>query len=168
VALVGDVDSDSSKAAFAVAQGMAPKLGLQLIEIRVKSREEAIGEVKRVTRKEADALFLIPGLHGVGAVSEIGQQAKLARLPLAVYQVEHVNKNGALFSYGSSYYLQGKQSSALVDKVLKGTPVHQLPIERPSLHELILNLDTAREIGIKFSPEVLNRADQLVGAGANR
>ncbi len=168
VALVGDLESDSSKAAFAVAEETAPKLGLQLLEIKVKSREEAIDEVKKITRKEADAVFLIPGLYGVGAMTEIAQQAKLARLPLAVYQVEHVKKSGALFSYGSSYYLQGKQAATLVDKILKGTPVYQLPIERPSLHELILNLDTAKEIGIKFSPEILNRADELIGAGAKR
>lgn len=165
VALVGDLESDSSKAAFALAEETAAKLGLQLIEIRVKSREEAIGEVKKLTRKEADALFLIPGLHGVGAITEIAQQAKIAHLPLAVYQVEHVKKSGALFSYGSSYYLQGQQAATLVDKILKGRPVYQLPIERPNLHELILNSDTAKEIGIKFSPEVLNRADELVGGG---
>ncbi len=168
VALVGDLESDSSKAAFAVAEEAAAKLALQLIKIRVKSREEAIGEVKKLTRKEADALFLIPGLHGVGAITEIAQQAKIARLPLGVYQVEHVKKNGALFSYGSSYYLQSKQAASLVDKILKGTPVHQLPIERPGLHEMILNLDTAKEIGIKFSPEVLNRADELVSAAVKR
>ena len=168
VALIGDADSDSSKAAFVVGRETAPKLGLQLLEIKVRSREEAINEVKKITRKEADALFLIPGLYGVGAITEIAQQAKSARLPLAVYQVEHVKKNGALVSYGSSYYLQGKQSAFLVDKVLKGTPVYQLPIERPSLHEIILNLDTANEIGVKFSPEVLNRADELIGAGAKR
>jgi ABC-type uncharacterized transport system substrate-binding protein len=53
----------------------------------------------------------------------------------------------------------------LVDKILKGTPPYKLPIERPSLHELILNLDTAREIGVRFSPEVINRADGLIGRG---
>lgn len=165
IALIGDLESDSSKAAFVIAEETAPKLGLHLINIRVKSREEAIEAAKKISRKEADALFLIPGLHGVGAATEIAQLAKSARLPFAVYQAEHVKKNGALFGYGSSYYLQSKQAASLVDKILKGTPVYKLPIERPNLHELILNLDTAEEIGIKFSPEVLNRADGLVGGG---
>jgi len=168
VALIGDFESDSSKAAFVVAEETAPKLGLTLLEIRVRSKEEAIDGVKKLTRKETDAIFLIPGLYGVGAMTEIAGVAKSARIPFAVYQVEHVKKNGALLSYGSSYYLQGKQSASLVDKVLKGTPVYQLPIERPSLHEFVLNLDTAKEIGVRFSPEVLNRADELIGAGAKR
>jgi putative tryptophan/tyrosine transport system substrate-binding protein len=168
VAVIGDIDSDSSKAAFAIAEETAAKLRLALIEIRVMSKEEAIERAKRVTRKEADAIFLVPGLHGVGALTEIAAQAKSARIPLAVYQVEHVKKNGALLSYGSSYYLQGKQSASLLDKVLKGIQPSKLPIERPKLHELILNLDTASEAGIKFSPEVLNRADELVGGTAKR
>lgn len=167
VALIGDLESDSSKAAFAIAEETAPKVGLQVIAVKVKSREEAIDAAKKITRNQADALFLLPSLHGVGAVTEIAQQAGSARLPFAVYQVEHVKKNGALLSYGSSYYLQSKQAAVLVDKILKGVPVYQLPIERPALHELILNLDTAKEIGVTFSPEVLNRADELVG-GAKR
>ena len=113
-------------------------------------------------------LFLIPSLYAVGAVGEMAAAAKSARLPFAVYQVEHVKINGALLSYGSSYYLQGKQSASLVDKILKGTPPHQLPIERPALHELILNLDTAKEIGVRFSPEVINRADGLIAGGNKR
>lgn len=82
----------------------------------------------------------------------------------AVYQVEHVRKSGALLSYGSSYFLQGKQSAALVDKILKGTPPGRLPIERPKLHQLIINVETAAAIGVTFSREALNRADELVGS----
>lgn len=168
VAIIGDLEADSSKAAFAIAEKTAPKLGLTLVEFRVKSREEAIETAKKISRKEADALFLIPSLYAVGSIGEIAVAAKSARLPFAVYQVEHVKVNGALLSYGSSYYLQGKQSASLVDKILKGTPAHQLPIERPSLHELILNLDTAKEIGVGFSPEVINRADGLIAGGSKR
>lgn len=168
IAAIGDADSDSSRTAFALAGKTALKLGLSLLELRVKSKEEAVEAAKRTTRKETDALFLIPGLYGVGAVSEIALIAKAARLPFVVYQIEHVKKNGALLSYGSSYYLQGKQSALLVDKILKGTPVSQIPIERPELHELILNLNTAKEIGIKFPSEVLNRADDLIGATTKR
>lgn len=168
VVLVGDLEADSSKAAFVIAQETSQKLGLSLIELRVKSKEEAVDGIKKITRKEADAVFLIPSLYAVGAVGDIAAAAKSQRLPFAVYQVEHVKKNGALISYGSSYFLQGKQSASLVDKILKGTPPSQLPIERPGLHEMILNLDTAKEIGVKFSPEVLNRADELVVGGSKR
>jgi putative ABC transport system substrate-binding protein len=168
IAVIGDVDADSSKAAFALVAETAPKLGFRASEMRVKSREEAVQAAKTSTRRESDVLFLIPSLYAVGAVGEIAAAALANRMPFAVYQVEHVKRDGALLSYGSSYFLQGKQSAAMVDKILKGVPVHRIPIERPRLHELVLNLDTARKIGVKFPAEILNRADELVGGDLRR
>jgi putative ABC transport system substrate-binding protein len=168
VALFGDAESESSNAAFTVAEKTAPKLGMTLFTLKFRSREDSIEAAKKLTRKQADAVFLVPGLAAVGAVGEIAALTKDRRMPFVVYQMEHVRKNGALMSYGSSYFLQGKQSAALLDKILKGTHPSQLPIERPALHELILNVQTAKEIGVKFSAEALNRADELVGEEGKR
>jgi putative ABC transport system substrate-binding protein len=168
VTAIGDRTADSSLAAFDGARRAAPHLGLVVTELRVTSREEAIEAVSRLTTRDTDALFLVPSLVTVGATTELAALARTARLPFAVYQVEHVRRHGALLSYGSSYYLQGKQSARLVDRILKGVPVAQLPIERPEMHELILNLDTAAAIGVRFSEEAQNRADDLVGARAGR
>ncbi|MBI3028088.1 MAG: ABC transporter substrate-binding protein [Candidatus Rokubacteria bacterium] len=168
VALIGEREADSSIAAFRLAQEAAAKLGLRLVEFRVGSNDEAVAVARRLTRREADAVFLIPSLHTVAVTGEIAAAAKAARLPFAVYQVEHVRQHGALLSYGSSYYLQGKQAASLVDKIRRGVPPAQLPIERPRLHQLILNLETAREIGVSFSAEVLNRADELIGSRSQR
>jgi putative ABC transport system substrate-binding protein len=166
VALLGDREAASSIAAFAAAREAAPKLGLTLQEFRVVSRQEAIDAARRLTRADTDAMFLLPSLVTVGSMTELAAAARAARLPFAVYQVEHVRKHGALLSYGSSYFLQGKQSAALVDKILRGTPPGRLPIERPKLHQLILNVETAAAIGITFSRDALNRADELVGSTA--
>jgi putative tryptophan/tyrosine transport system substrate-binding protein len=168
VALIGERDADSSIAAFKLARDMAPELDLTLIEIVVSSKEDAVKAANNITLKEADALFLIPSLHTVGATREIADAARVARLPFAVFQAEHVQNHGALLSYGSSYFLQGKQAASLVDKVLRGVPPARLPIERPRLHQLTLNLDTAREIGVAFSPDMLNRADQLIESRSQR
>ncbi len=168
VAVIGDFEADSSKAAFAGAQQAAPGLGLSLTGIMVKSKEEALDAAKKLTRKETDALLLIPSLLAVGVVGDIAKNSKSNRIPFAVYQVEHVQRDGALLSYGSSYFLQGKQAAAMVHKILRGTPVAKIPIEWPSLHELILNLDTAKEIGVKFAPEIINRANALVDGGTLR
>jgi putative ABC transport system substrate-binding protein len=163
VALIGDLDADSSRTAFALAVESAAKMGLKALELRIASREQAVEASKKITVKQADALFLIPGLAGVGAASGIAAAAIANRVPFAAYQVEHVKKDGALMSYGSSYYLQGKQSASLLVKILKGTPVWQLPIERPALLELVINLNTVKKIGVKLSPEIINRANELVG-----
>lgn len=168
VALIGEREADSSIAAFRLAEEAAPKLGLRLVEFRVGSNEEAVAVARGLTRRDADAIFLIPSLHAVAVTGQIAAAAKAARLPFAVYQVEHVRQHGALLSYGSSYYLQGKQAASLVDKIRRGVPPAELPIERPRLHQLILNLETAREIGVNFSAEVLNRADELIGSRSQR
>jgi len=168
VALIGERDADSSIAAFKLARDVAPKLDLMLVEIMVTSPAEAMHAAQHLTPQEVDALFLIPSLYTVGVIREIAAATRAVQLPFAVYQIEHVEHHGALLGYGSSYFLQGKQAAALVDKVLRGTPPAQLPIERPRLHQLILNLDTARKIGITFSPDILNRADQLLGGVSQR
>lgn len=168
VAILGDLESESSKTAFQVARATAHKLGLTVLELKVRSREEAEETARKLTLKDTDALFLIPGLHSVGAVGAVAKHAKAARIPFAVYQVEHVIKDGALLSYGSSYFLQSRQAAALVDKILKGIRPSRLPIERPMAHELILNLATVKEIGVKFAPEIVNRADRLVPAEGSK
>jgi len=168
VALIGARDADSSIAALNLTHEMAPKLDLAVIEFAVTSSEEAVNTAKNITPKEADALFLIPSLHTVGVTARIAEAALAARLPFAVFQVEQVQHRGALLGYGSSYFLQGKQAAVLVDKVLRGVPPARLPIERPRFHQLILNLETAREIGITFSPDMLNRADHLIGGTPQR
>jgi ABC-type uncharacterized transport system substrate-binding protein len=168
VTVIGDRTADSSIASFAEAHRVAPRLGITLSELRVTTRDEALAAVGHLSRKDTDMLFLLPSLVTVGTTPELATLAKASRLPFAVYQVEHVRRDGALLSYGSSYYLQGKQAALLVDKILKGVPVSRLPIERPDTHQLILNLDTAAAIGVRFSQEALNRADDLVGARTAR
>ena len=168
VGVIGERDADGSRAALKVAGETARELDLTVIEFTVSSNEEAVHVAKNLTPKEVDALFLIPSLHTVGVAGELAGAARSARLPFAVYQVEQVQNHGALLSYGSSYFLQGKQAASLVDKVLRGVPPARLPIERPRFHQLTLNLDTAREIGVTFSPDVLNRADQLIDSRSQR
>jgi putative ABC transport system substrate-binding protein len=168
VALIGEHGAESSRVAFKAARETAPDFDLSVVEFAINSSEEAVQVAKNLTLKEADALFLIPSLYTVGVAGEIAQAARAARLPFAAFQEEHVQKHGALLSYGSSYFLQGKQAAALVDKVLRGVPLAHLPIERPHLHQLVLNLDTAREIGVTFSPDVLNRADRLIEGSSGK
>ncbi len=161
IAISVDLEADSSRAAAEVARKAAPRLGLTLVERGIRTRQEGIDAANKLTSKDADVLFLLPGLSNTDAVGELAAIARDKRMPFAAYQVEHVRDGGALLSYGSSYFLQGKQSARLVSRILKGTPVYQLPIERPEKYELVLNLDTAQAIGVKFLPAVLSRADMI-------
>jgi putative ABC transport system substrate-binding protein len=162
VVVIGGGDADSSVKAFAIAKATAPKVGFTVLEIRAGSRAEAIEAAKKLSRSDADAIFLIPSLYVVRSTPEIAEAAKAARLPFVVYQIEHVEKNGALLGYGSSYFLQGKQSAKLLSKVLKGVKPGEIPIETPDRFVLTLNLATAKAIGFKVPRSLLDRADRLV------
>jgi len=162
IALFADLNAESSLAAAVVARKAAARLGFTLVERMINNKQEGIEAAKNLTLKDADLLFLLPGLANTSAISEVAAIAQSMRMPFAGYQVEHARDNGALLSYGSSYFLQGKQAARLVSLILKGVPVHQLPIERPEKYELILNLDTAKAIGVKFTAAILNRADSLI------
>lgn len=166
VAMFVDITADSAKTAAEVARMAAARFGFVLREMRVRNKEESLQAAEKLSRVEAEALFVLPGLANTSAVAELAAKARQKRLPFAAYQIEHV-KAGALLSYGSSYFLQGKQSARLVSRILRGTPAHQLPIERPESYELILNLETAKAIGVKFSPAVMSRADAILGKARN-
>jgi putative ABC transport system substrate-binding protein len=165
-AIFVDIGAESSVAAANVARQAAPRLGFTLIERAVKSKEESIESAKSLTLRDVEILLLLPGLSNTNAIAELAAIAREKHLPLAAYQMEHVRDHGALLSYGSSYFLQGKQAARLVSRIVRGVPVHQLPIERPESYELILNLDTARAIGVKFSTVILNRADAIFRKGS--
>jgi putative ABC transport system substrate-binding protein len=162
IALFTDLNAESSIAAAVVARKAAARLGFILVERQINNKQEGIEVAKKLTPKDADVLFLLPGLANTSAVGELAAVAQSKRMPFVAYQFEHARDHGALLSYGSSYFLQGKQAARMVGLILKGTPVYQLPIERPEKYELVLNLDTAKVIGIKFSPAILNRADGLI------
>jgi len=162
IAMFVEINGGSSKAAAAVARKSADQFGLRLVERQIHNKQEVIEAAKKLTLSDADVMFQLPGRSNSSAVGELAAITKNKRMPFAVYQSEHVRDHGALLSYGTSYFLQCKQSARLVGLILKGTPVHQLPIERPEKFELILNLDIAKAIGVKFSAAILNRADVLV------
>ena len=83
------------------------------------------------------------------------------RLPLASYRKESVQQ-GALFSYAPDVAAVGRRTAAFVDKILKGTQPADLPVEQPSTFELVINLKTAKALGLAIPPSVLARADEVI------
>jgi putative tryptophan/tyrosine transport system substrate-binding protein len=69
---------------------------------------------------------------------------------------------GALLSYGPSLLAMGKRSATLVDKILKGAKPADLPVEQPTTFELVVNMRTAKTLGLTIPPSVLLQADQLI------
>ena len=109
----------------------------------------------------ADAV-LVPAMPILN--SERAQIAELAlknRLPAVYGQPEYVD-NGGLIYYGPSVTAMFRRAATYVDKILKGTQPADLPVEQPTKFELVINLKTAKQIGLTIPPNVLARADKVI------
>jgi putative ABC transport system substrate-binding protein len=83
------------------------------------------------------------------------------RIPTASHRKEQV-KDGALFSYGPNYVEIGQAVAAYIDRILKGAKPADLPIQQAGRLELVINLKTAKALGLTIPPSVLARADQII------
>lgn len=149
---------------FAIsAQAAAKKLDLQpvLLDVKAKTAEEIRQKLPLIKRSLGDALFLPPEATVVAAAKDVAQQAIREKLPHVGPNIETV-KRGMLAAYSSNYYSLGQQGAVLVDKVLKGSRPTDLPIEQPFKLHLVLNVKTAKAIGLDISNDILLQADEVI------
>ena len=83
------------------------------------------------------------------------------RLP-GIYPRRQFAEDGGLMSYGPNVYDTWKRTAVFVDKILKGTKPADLPVEQPTKFEFVINLKTAKALGLTISPLLLQRADQII------
>lgn len=145
------------------AREAAKKMGLTLTEIEVPATNAA--EVKKqiflVTRKMGEALLLPPEASLVAATEQFAVQAIKEKIPAIGANVQTVRR-GLLAGYSADYYSLGQQGAKLVDKILHGARPMDLPLEQPYKLQLLINLKTAKAIGIKIPKEILLRADEII------
>ena len=153
-----DPRDDSPKQGVAAAKDAAPKLGIALIERRTRSSEEIIQALKALS--DADAFLAIPGGQPTAHYREIIQAANAKRLP-TIFHARTGSTQDALATYGANDSEIARQAARLVDKILKGTKAGEIPVERPTKLQFIINLKTAKQIGLTIPPNVLARADKV-------
>lgn len=139
----------------------ARKFGLQLVEVNAMTGDELKQKASQITRKIGDAIFLPPDAIINAAIGEIAQRAIHEKLP-SISASESNVKRGALATYSANYFALGQQGAVLVDKILKGATPSSLPIEQPLKLALVINLKTAKAIGLKIPKEILLRADEVI------
>ena len=111
--------------------------------------------------KKADAIFVIASRLTNLLSAKLAQFGLNEKVPVIAAWREFT-ANGALLSYGPDRVLQAKRIAEYVQKVLNGAKPADLPIEQPTKFELVVNLKTARALGLSISREVLARADDLI------
>jgi putative ABC transport system substrate-binding protein len=144
-----------------VVEASARSLGIeaQLLDVR---RPEDLGRAFDAAAKQR-AQALIVGLDGVtqGNLRPIAERAAKQRLPSIYGSKEYVDFGG-LITYGASDPHMYRRAAAFVDKILKGAKPADLPVEQPTTFELIINLKTAKALGLTIPQSLLQRADQVI------
>ena len=132
---------------------------LQLVEV------QGTGEFDRafwaMTRERADALVVLPSPMLFSERRRIVDLATRHRLPLIAMAREFVELGG-LMAYGASLRDLFRRAGVYVDKILKGTRPADLPVEQPTKFELVINLKTAKALGIEMPDKLLVAADQVI------
>jgi putative ABC transport system substrate-binding protein len=154
-----DPGDPSSTQGIMAARRAATSLGLVLVERVARQREELVRGLEAMS--DADAYLSIPGGFPTGFYDELTRSANAKRIPAMVH-ARSEGTPGALASYGASDAPIAHEAARLVDKILKGAKAGDLPVERPTKFELVINLRTARQIGLTIPPRVLARADKLI------
>jgi len=144
-----------------VIEVSARTLGIQASLIDVRRPEDLRQAFGAAAKLRAEALVV--GLDGVTQANlrPIAELAVLQRLP-SIYPAKDYAHVGGLMTYGSSDFHMYQRAATFVDKILKGARPADLPVEQPSKFELVINLKTAKALGLTIPPSLLQRADQVI------
>jgi putative tryptophan/tyrosine transport system substrate-binding protein len=154
-----DARDASPRQGAAAARAAATALGITLVEREVRNAEEITRGLKGLA--ETDALLGIPGGVTSGHHETMIAAANAKRLP-SVFYTRTQSTRDALLTYGASDIDVARQAARLLDKILKGANAGELPVERPTKLPLVLNLKTAKAVGLTIPQPILLRADQVI------
>jgi putative ABC transport system substrate-binding protein len=139
----------------------ARALKLTLVPVGAATPEALDSAFADISRQRVDAILLGPGTFFIGHRLRIIDFAARQRLPV-IYPERTFTESGGLMSYGADLTDQIRRAPTYVDKILKGAKPGDLPMEQPTKFELVINLKTAKALGLTIPPSVLGRADQMI------
>jgi putative ABC transport system substrate-binding protein len=142
-------------------EAAARSLGVKLHPIEARSPADLDAAFKTVADLRPNAFFTLPGGMFLANVRRITGFAATYRLP-GVFPNRAFVETGGLLSYAPSFVANWRRAALFVDKILKGAKPGDLPIEQPTQFELVVNLRTAKALGLTIPPSVLARADEII------
>jgi putative ABC transport system substrate-binding protein len=160
-AVIRDPGISAGIGQWAAIQSVAPSLGVDIVAVNVRDP----GEIER-----ALATFVRPANSGLIATGSaltvvhrdliIGLAAR-HKLPAVYYESSYAHAGG-LISYGSDFLDQYRRAAGYVDRILRGEKPADLPVQAPTKYELVINLKTAKALGLEIPPQLLARADEVI------
>jgi putative ABC transport system substrate-binding protein len=161
VAVLRDAASSSGIGQFGAIQSVAPSFGMELTPVGVSDAGEIERAVTAFARASNGGLIVTPVTLSIVHRDLIITLAARHRLP-AVYGLRPFVTSGGLISYASDTISPYRRAASYVDRILKGEKPANLPVQSPTKYELVINLKTAKALGLDLPATVLARADEVI------
>ena len=141
-------------------QAAARTLGLDVATLEIRRPEDVVPAFETL-KARAEALYVCGDPLVTANRIRINTLALSARLPTMHGSREHVDAGG-MMSYGPNFPAMFRRAADLVDKILRGTKAADIPVEQPTTFDLVINLITAKALGVDIPPTLLARADEVI------
>ena len=159
--VIRDVTVTSGIGQFAVIQSVASSLGVDVVPIGAREDHEIESGIAKIARYQDAGLVTTSGAAVSGHRDQIVRLAAQYRLP-AVHGHRTWVDHGGLISYGPDLLTTARLAAGYVDRILKGQKPAELPVQAPTKYELVINLKTARALGLELPASLLGRADEVI------
>ena len=161
VAMIRDFTTLAGAGMFGAIQAVAPSVGVELSPVDVRDAGEIERAVTAFARSPNGGLIVTGGPLAALHRDVIIKVAARHRLP-AIYTFRYFVTSGGLISYGPDLLDQYRRAAGYVDRILKGEKPADLPVQAPTKYELVINLKTAKALGLEVPPTLLARADEVI------
>jgi putative ABC transport system substrate-binding protein len=161
VAVLYNPDTAPYAIFYPVMEAIAPSLGMTLVRSPVRDKAAIEGAIEKISAAPGGALMIVPDVFMVLHSKTTFDLAIANRLP-SVSPLRQFVVAGSLISYGSNFDKLFRQAASYADRILRGEKPNKLPVQEPTEYELIVNLKTAKAIGLTFPETLLGRADEVI------
>jgi len=161
VAVLRDAAFPAGIGQFAVTQSVAPSIGVDVSAINMRDAGQIEQDITKFARSPNGGLILTASALAVFHQKLVVALAAQHKLP-AVYHRRYFVASGGLMSYGPDIDEQYRGAARYVDRILKGEQPADLPVQAPTKYELVINLKTAKALGLSVPQSMLSRADQVI------
>jgi putative ABC transport system substrate-binding protein len=161
IAVLWNPTFPSAALSFEEIQGAAQVLGLQLHSMEVRRADDLDRLFEGATRERAEGLVVLTDAITVTQAERIAARAADRRLP-GIFDRREFVAAGGLMSYGPDFVEMSQRAAVFVDKILKGAKPADLPIERPMTFDFVVNMNTARDLGITFPNEIMLQVTEVI------
>jgi putative ABC transport system substrate-binding protein len=161
VAMLWNRDDLGMSLRYEASAAVAQSLDITVQPLGVREPDDFEGVFEAMNRQPPDAILMVSDSLTTLNRKRVFDYAASKRLP-AIYEYDFLVRDGGLMSYGPDLAESFERAGALVDRIFKGAKPSELPFEHPTRYPFIINMKTAKAIGLEIPPNVLARADEVI------